>query len=528
MIRFSQIGAALLASVALVGCNGGQWNQVFRSGPAATDTPSAALQPLRDGTVPIQAGDSYYVSAAASVQSRADGVALGQAKNVILFIGDGMGVSTVTAGRIHAGQLQGRDGESHRLAMETLPWSAFSKTYSHDAQVSDSAATATAMVAGVKAPARTLGLRQGITYNECASASGQGTDSLFELAERAGMSTGLVSTARLTHATPASAYAEAVNRNWENDAELPDDVETAACPDIARQFIDWPEGDHFEIALAGGRAHFLDASMADPEAADDTGARSDGTNLAEAWAAKSSDHVTVFDAASFTEAARDPNARILGLFEPSHMKYELHRADDASGEPSLEDMTRAAITRLSSDEDGYFLMVEAGRIDHGHHGVSAIRALTDTVEFDEAIAAALDMTSSDDTLIIVTADHSHTLTIQGYQPRNTPILGKIAYPDGELARLPDGKPYTTLTYANGPSACGFAENPPCPREDITDVDTTAPEYRQQALLPLPSETHAGEDVPVYAIGPGAELVRGTIEQNELFHIMGYASGLVAR
>ena len=170
-------------------------------------------------------------------------------------------------------------------------------------------------------------------------------------------------------------------------------------------------------------------------------------------------------------------------------------------------------------------MVEGGRIDHGHHATNAARALGDTAALDEAVKAALDMTSAEDTLIIVTADHSHTMTIAGYPARGNDILGKVAYGPGGLARADDGKPYTTLGYANGVTGCKpGAES--CVREDLTTVDTTDKDFHQQALVFQGSETHAGEDVPVFASGPGADLIRGTIEQNEIFHVMGMASGLV--
>ncbi len=478
----------------------------------------------RQAATPVQANDSYYMAAAAAVRARAELHEPGQAKNIILFIGDGMGISTVTAARIHAGQLKGTDGESYRLAMETLPYAALSKTYSHDAQVSDSASTATAMVAGVKVPSRTLGVTQKASYSNCASVVDNGTDTLFELAERAGLATGLISTARLTHATPASTYAESPNRDWEDNTDMPGATEADGCPDIARQFIEWDAGDHFEVALGGGRRHFMTANQADPERADRTGTRTDERDLIAAWTAKSEAHVSVSDKAGFEAVDFTSNARVLGLFESSHMQYEVDRDVSGAGEPSLQDMTRAAITRLSQDEDGFVLMVEAGRIDHGHHGTNAARALGDAVALDEAVAAALEMTNAEDTLIIVTADHSHTFVIQGYPARNNPILGKVALPDGRPAPAGDGKPYTTLSYANGSSAYETFEDGE--RIDLSDVDTTDKNYKQQALLPSPSETHAGEDVAIFASGPGAELVAGVMEQNEIFHVMGKASGLV--
>ncbi|MAN75039.1 MAG: alkaline phosphatase [Henriciella sp.] len=485
---------------------------------SAPATETAA--PVRAGVVPQQASDSYYVTASGAVKTRAGADFVPQAKNVILFVGDGMGVSTVTAGRIYAGQQKGLDGESYRLAMESLPYSAFSKTYSHDAQVPDSAATATALVTGVKTLSRTLGLRSGIAYGNCASVEGQSTDSLFEIAENAGLATGIVSTARITHATPASTYAESADRNWEDDAQ----VGGTDCKDIARQLVEWEAGDGFEIVLGGGRGAFFPSSMTDPESGEPAGQRRDEADLTKAWTDLPG-HVYITDKAGFDGVDFASDTRVLGLFEPSHMQYDLDREEDVAGEPSLAELTEAAITRLSQNEDGYVLMVEGGRIDHAHHAVNAARALGDTAALDEAVQTAVDMTDPDDTLIIVTADHSHTMTIAGYPVRGNPILGKVAYGPGGLARADDGKPYTTLGYANGQTACKPGEED-CAREDLTNVDTTDKDFHQQTLVLYGSETHAGEDVPVFARGPGAELVRGTIEQNEIFHVMGLASGLV--
>jgi alkaline phosphatase len=446
---------------------------------------------------------------------------------VILFVGDGMGVSTITAGRIYAGQVRGLDGESYRLAMDTLPYAALSRTYSHDYQVPDSAATATAMVAGVKTRSGILGLTSEVALGNCASAEGRGTDTLFELAERNGLATGVLSTARLTHATPASTFAESASRGWEDDTSF-GSADAEGCKDIAAQLIDWDAGDGFEIAMGGGRRHFMTDETFDPEYADATGRRQDERDLITAWTAKSDTHAAIFTGAEFAETDFDSDARILGLFEPSHMQYELDRPGDAGGEPSLADLTRAAITRLSRNEGGFVLMVEGGRIDHAHHGVNAARALGDTDAFDQAVAVALEMTSAEDTLIIVTADHSHTMTMAGYPRRNNPILGKVTAATGAVVRATDGKPYTTLGYANGGSACTRVEDGSldCTRGDLSEVDTTANDFRQQALVALGSETHGGEDVAIFASGPGAELVRGVMDQNEIFHVMGYASGLV--
>jgi alkaline phosphatase len=443
-----------------------------------------------------------------------------RARNVILFIGDGMGVSTVTAARIYAGQERGLDGESYDLTMDTAPHSAFSRTYSHDYQVSDSAATATALLTGVKTHSGVVSVSSSVPLGDCGAQQGHSVTTLFEAAEAAGLATGIVTTARLTHATPAAAYAHSAHRNWENDAVAASSG-GAGCADIARQLIEWPAGDGLEIALGGGRANFLPNTATDPEAPQVRGQRADGRDLTAEWAAKPG-HVYVWNREQL--AGADRNARVLGLFSASHLDFELDR--DKNREPSLAEMTAAAIRRLSQARDGYVLLVEGGRIDHAHHEGRARRALADTVAMDEALRVALEMTRREDTLIVVTADHSHTLTISGYPKRGNPILGlAVGDEDGGAGGGADGRPYTTLGYMNGPGAVrtpGQNERP-----DLSNVDTTHPDFHQQALVPLAAETHGGEDVPVYAWGAGSEAVSGTLEQNAIFHILFRALGFQA-
>lgn len=479
--------------------------------------------------LPIQAMDPYYQKAEAAVASRLGDTHTPKAKNVIIFVGDGMGISTITAGRIYAGQKRGLDGESYQLAMESLPHMALSRTFSHDYQVADSASTATSMVAGIKTRSGVLGVTSAVPRGNCASQDGNGTDTLFELAERNGLATGILSTARLTHATPASTYAESANRNWEDDSSFGNE-NVGDCKDIAAQLIDWAAGDGFEVAMGGGRRNFMTDETFDPEYTDQTGRRGDERDLVIAWTAKSDAHDVIYTGEDFAATNFDSDVRVLGLFEPSHMQYEYDRAEDPGTEPSLADLTKAAITRLSRNQDGYVLMVEGGRIDHAHHGVNAARALEDTDAFDQAVAIALEMTSTEDTLIIVTADHSHTMTMAGYPRRNNPILGKVVYETGATARGDDGLPYTTLGYANGQSACRTLENgnTTCSRSDLSEVDTTDKNYQQQALVFMGSETHGGEDVAIFASGPGSDLVRGVMDQQEIFHVMGFSSGLVAK
>ncbi len=433
-------------------------------------------------------------------------------RNVILFLGDGMGVSTVTAARIFAGQQAGLPGEDHALSFERFPNLALIKTYNTDAQVADSAGTMSAIMTGEKTRIGHISVAAEVPSNDCPDALGNPLPTLLEQAEDAGFATGVVSTARITHATPAATYAHVPSRAWESDAQLPAAAAEAGCRDIARPLVEFAHGDGIEVVLGGGRAMFLPAATGDPEYPEVMGIRSDGRDLVAEWTAARPDASYVWDRAGFDALSPGADGPVLGLFEPSHMQFEADRASDPGGEPSLAEMTEFAIRRLERNPRGYFLMVEAGRIDHAHHASNAYRAMVDTVALDDAVEAALRLTRHAETLIIVTADHSHTLTISGYPRRGNPILGKVVIPGGTVATDAEGRPYTTLSYANGP---GFRE----PLPDLSDVDTEASDYRQLATFPLDDETHSGEDVAAYATGPGADLLRGVMEQNQIYQVM---------
>ncbi len=436
-----------------------------------------------------------------------------KAKNVILFVGDGMGISTVAAARIREGQLKGGSGEENFLSFEKLPYVSLSKTYSVDGQTPDSAPTMTAMVTGIKTNQGVLSVTQKAKYGDCASARGQGVVTMLELSEALGLATGIVSTARITHATPAATYAHTPNRDWESDAELSAEAKANGCKDIARQLIEFPYGDGLEVALGGGRSYFLPNTVSDPEDAGASGRRKDGRNLPQEWS-KRAGASYVWNKAQFDAIDPRRTRHLLGLFERSHMEYEQDRPNDTGKEPSLAEMTAKAIDVLdNSSRKGYFLMVEGGRVDHAHHAGNASRALTDAIALSDAVRTALKKTDERDTLIIVTADHSHTFTVAGYPDRGNDILGKVVT-NGQLALDKNGKPYTTLGYVNGPGYRG-----PNARPDLSNVDTAHPDYLQEATVPLGDETHAAEDVGIYARGPGAHAFQGVVEQNTIFHVM---------
>ena len=446
------------------------------------------------------------------------------ARNVILFVGDGMGISTVTAARILSGQLQGRPGEESSLTFEQFPNVALVKTYSINQQTSDSAPTMTAMVTGVKTKDGILSIDKNVVRADQSTVAGNELTTILELAEKKHLSTGVVSTARITHATPAACYAHSPDRDWEADSNIPEEARNAGAKDIARQLIEFP-GDGLEVALGGGREYFLPETQSDPEDEGETGNRLDGRDLTAEWAATEGAKY-VWNKADFDAIDAKKTKRLLGLFERSHLEYEIDREKDTAGEPSLSELTTKAIDILSQNDKGYFLMVEGGRIDHAHHAGNAHRALTDAIAFSDAVKTALDKVNQEETLIIVTADHSHVFTIAGYPTRGNDILGKVISNDeqgnpADTYSLDDnGLPYTTLSYANGPGYRG-----PGPRPDLTNEDTTDVDFLQEALLPLGSETHAGEDVAVFATGPGAHLIRGVQEQTISFFVMAKALGL---
>lgn len=454
-----------------------------------------------------------------------------RAKNVIFFVGDGMGISTLTAARILEGQLNGKTGEENRLSFEKFPNVALSKTYSWDQQTSDSAPTMTAMITGYKAREGMLSVNHLTARGECdaAKTAANALPTLLEQAAAAGKSTGVVSTARLTHATPAATYSHISVRDWEHNGQVAAACAGVANPvkDIARQLIEVSPAvkASLKVAMGGGRDYFRPNTLLDPEYTTKKGLRTDGRDLTAEWVStRGAKAAFAWNKAQFD--AVDPNTTnyLLGLFERSHMQYEADRATDTGGEPSLTEMTEKSINMLKKDRQGFFLHVEAGRIDHAHHAGNAHRALLDTIELAKAVKKAYEMTDPRETLIVVTADHSHVFTIAGYPHRGNNILGlakEVPAVDGAVptpTKAGDGLPYTTLGYQNGPGAVSGA------RADLTSVDTTALGYLQQAVVPMGSETHAGEDVAIYATGPRANLFRGSMEQNWIYHVMKEAFG----
>ncbi|MDF0600833.1 alkaline phosphatase [Psychromarinibacter sp. C21-152] len=472
------------------------------------------------GQTVVQTDNDWYVAGQDRLQAEIERMMnTGQAKNVIILISDGNGVGTNYASRVFAGQQDGGFGDEYVQHHETFPELALVKTYNVNAQTPDSAGTGTAMMSGVKTKAGIIGVTADVDRGDCSTLPGNTVTSMNQIADEMGKATGIVSTARITHATPASAYAKTVDRNYE--ASVPEGCDTQT--DIATQLIEAMEAGWIDVALGGGRRNFIGEDITGDEGGN--GRRAAGENLIED--ATGMGIAYAWNDETFAELPKD-GTPLLGLFEDSHMMYEA----DRTGEPSLAEMTATAIEALtaSGGDNGFFLQVEAGRVDHANHGGNLARVVRDQKAFAEAVAMADEMTDDADTLIIVTADHEHAIAFNGYCGRGSDILGLCMGIDGagiehtgEPNTGSDEKPYTVAGYLNGAgSVLREDKDWTGTRSAMTEDEATDIDYTQEALIPLSSETHSGEDVAVYAKGPWAHLLDGTIEQNVIFHVMLHA------
>ncbi len=456
--------------------------------------------------------------AALALAASSTSFAAGEATNVIFFLGDGMGPTTVTASRIY------KYGETGQLTMESLRRTARIKTYSNDAQTTDSAPSMAAYMTGVKMNNEVLSMSQDTkAYNgtkpyysgadSTCPATGNGTSvpTLLELAKAAGKSVGAVTTTRITHATPAATYAHICHRDGENN------IAAQAVPGSGQ--FNTALGSGVDVLLGGGAKFFLPNTVTG-------GKRTDGQDLTALLQKAGYTYVTTGTALQAVDVG---TSKLVGLFNLDHLNYELDRVKKKLDEPSLADMTEKAIKVLQKNSKGYFLMVEGGRIDHALHGTNAKRALEDTIAFDEAIRRALSLVDAKNTLIVVTADHDHTMTFNGYSHRGNPILGKstdikstAVQGKPVLATAADGKPYTTLVFGNGGGPRKAS------RDDLTAVDTADDDYLQEVAVSLGnpgSETHGGGDVMLFATGAGSSAFKGTMVNTKVFGLVKAASGL---
>ena len=284
----------------------------------------------------------------------------------------------------------------------------------------DSAGTATAYLSGVKSRFGTIGVNAGTVRYDCSTVAGNEVETVLEKAYKSGMSVGIVTTTSITHASPASAYAKTANRNWYSDGAMIDYFKgeipksQQPCKDIAQQLFE--RSGNMTVIMGGGRRHFYPNENKD--------GRKDGNNFIERWKQDANVKYVENRADLFTYANEGfQEDRLVGLFSEEHLAYDIDRETNEPTEPSLTNMTEIAIRKLSINPNGYYLFVEGGKIDHGHHQSKPIKAIYDVKALDEAIGKAKEIVNLNESLMIVSADHSATFTIGGYGRRGQSIFG---------------------------------------------------------------------------------------------------------
>lgn len=285
---------------------------------------------------------------------------VGRARSIIFFAYDGFSHEDLGTARYFAQRHLGMD----RLAIENLlatgP-SGLSLTHSADSVVTDSAAASSAWASGVKL----LNGRVGV------DAEGHALTRIMELARRQGRATGLITSTRLTHATPAGWVASVVDRDDE-------DI-------IASQYLDFAP----DVLLGGGAVHF------------DSATRSDGRDLFAGFRAAGYEVLRSAD-----DLTRSNASRVLGAFTPGHLPYEIDRIHQSADAPTLADLTRRGLAILDGADNGFVVQIEAGRIDHANHDNDPAAMVWDVIGADEALRAAMAFVDrTPGTLMIVASDH---------------------------------------------------------------------------------------------------------------------------
>jgi alkaline phosphatase len=411
-------------------------------------------------------------------------------KNIIMLVGDGMGESEITAARYYA-------GVKTRLNIDTLPFRGVVETYSVDTAgkpdyVPDSASTASAWSTGV----RTLDGR--LSQRPTASTSTPGSNDLpttFDQAKALGKRTGNVTTAEITDATPAGPSAHMSQRGCQGPANMgscaSERKSAGGLGSIAEQQVG-PK--HADVILGGGRSRYEQATEAGPTVLDQ--ARTAGFQYAA-------------DASALNAVTSLKQGPVLGLFNGSNMTTEFDGPEASidggaatctttnrpASEPSLDAMTTKSLALLSEDNDkGFFLQVEGASIDKQDHAANPCKQIGETLAFDRAIGTALEYQKAHpDTLVVITADHSHTSQLVSPESNSATGTPTGYYQDLTTA---DG---ATLRLAYGTSG---GKNPPA--------------------ASAVSQEHTGASVPVMAVGPQGANVQGVLEQTDLYSLLSFA------
>lgn len=398
-------------------------------------------------------------------------------KNVIFLIGDGMGVSYTSAYRYLKDNPSTKEVELTEFDKYLVGQQ---KTYPEDPHqnVTDSAAAATAMSAGVK------------TYNAAIGVDNDGSSvkTVLEAAKEKGKSTGLVSTSEITHATPASYGAHDVSRKNMN----------AIADDYYDEMING--GHKIDVMLGGGVSNFV---------------RQD-RNLTEQFQKDGYSYVTNKD-----EMLKSDNPRMLGLFAPGGMPKMLDREATM---PSLNDMTETALNKLSQNKNGFFLMVEGSEIDWAGHDNDIVAAMSEMEDFEKAFKAAIEFAKKDKhTLVVATADHStggYSIGARGdYNWFGAPIAAAKRTPDFMAEQIAKGAD-VEQTLKNYIDLQLTAQEIDSVKKAAASKNVTTIDNAIETIFDLRSVTgwttggHTGEDVNVYAYGPGSNLFAGNIENTD--------------
>jgi len=454
------------------------------------------------------------------------------AKNVILFIGDGMSLPARQMARILSkGITEGKYNDL--LEMEKMSNLALITTSGSDSLVTDSANSASAYATGQKGAVNAMGVYADSTKDPFDDPK---VENIIELAKRTrGMATGIVSTANITDATPAAMLAHTRKRSEQNF--------------IAQEMLNPLHRP--DVILGGGSRQFLPKSVPGSK-------RSDERNLIEEF--KQQGYVTAINKTELKQVGTTD--KLLGLFQLDNMDVYIDREvtknpavlGNFNDQPTLMDMTKAAIDVLSKNKNGFFLMVEGACIDKQLHTMDWQRATYDTIEMDKAVGIAKEFAKkNEDTLIIVVADHSHGASITGtYHEldgktgreavRTYADAGWTTFADVDGDGFPDDpNPSVTLAvqFANHPDYIEnykFQEVPTSPaimaNGKAIANEKRSPQGGDLKVGNIPSsdssEVHSADDVPLTADGPGADYFKGVMDNTEVFHGMVHALGLDGR
>jgi len=455
-----------------------------------------------------------------------------RAKNLILFVGDGLSPAHRTAARLLSrGMSQGKF--KGVLSFDDFPHTGLVGTSGMDSIITDSANSMSAYTTGHKSALNAMGVYASRADNDFEHPR---VETLVELVKRrTRMAVGVVSDAEVEDATPAAMVAHTRRR--------------ARKAEIAPMFLDAG----VDVLLGGGRAYFLPAGTPGSK-------RQDGLDPLARHRHAGYPVVTTARELAAT-ASRAETRKLLGLFHPDNMDGVLDRKYLRKGtvaeypdQPDLTEMTRAAIDVLSRNPDGFVLMVEAALIDKFSHRLDWERATWDTIMLSNAVKVARDFAARrNDTLILVTADHTHGLSIVGSvddsisgPPRErVRTYAEAGFPDYPA---PDAEGYPARPDVGRRLAVFFSDTPDVHEARAPSLngprEPTVPAPDKKGFVPNPAEksakaplaegnlprtaeggVHTMDDVVLDALGPGSERVHGFMDNTEVFRVMAEALGL---